>query len=264
MPYDFHSDKDRYFRMQFEHSRDFILPVVRKHLPPPGKARVLEIGSAEAGVLRAFTDLGIQCSGIELSASRVEHARRYFAEELEQGLIDFRVADIFDVDPASMGDGYDLIILKDVIEHIHDQNKALGHFRSFLRPGGMIFFTMPPWLMPFGGHQQLMESNVLRKLPWFHVLPMGMYKGIMRAFGENDAKLEQMAEIKDTGLSLQTFSKYIRKNNYTILDRSLWFINPNYKYKFGMKPRKLLFPITAIPWLRDIMTTSAYVLIKKS
>ena len=40
--------------MQYEHSRDFILPVVRDYLPEPDKARVLEIGSAEAGVLICF------------------------------------------------------------------------------------------------------------------------------------------------------------------------------------------------------------------
>jgi 2-polyprenyl-3-methyl-5-hydroxy-6-metoxy-1,4-benzoquinol methylase len=62
-------------------------------------------------------------------------------------------------------------LLKDVIEHIHDQPKLIAWMKSYLAPNGTIFFGFPPWQMPFGGHQQLCRNKVLAKLPYYHLLP---------------------------------------------------------------------------------------------
>ncbi len=79
---------------------------------------------------------------------------------------------------------FDLIILKDVIEHIHDQDAILSRLRNFLKPGGHIFFGFPPWQMPFGGHQQVLAHRLLSRTPYFHLLPVPLYRGILKAFGE--------------------------------------------------------------------------------
>ena len=47
--------------------------------------RILEIGSVEAGVLKAFTEQGHDCTGIELSKSRVEHAKFFMKKKLKDG-----------------------------------------------------------------------------------------------------------------------------------------------------------------------------------
>ena len=49
---------------------------------------------------------------------------------------------------------FDLILLKDVIEHIPDQERVIPYLKEFLKPGGRVFFGFPPWYMPHGGHQQ--------------------------------------------------------------------------------------------------------------
>lgn len=38
---------------------------------------------------------------------------------------------------------FDLIILKDVIEHIPNQEKFIPYIKQFLKPGGRIFFGFP-------------------------------------------------------------------------------------------------------------------------
>lgn len=260
MAYQFHSDKERYFGFQYEHSRDFIVPLVKKHLDFSQKPRILEVGSAEAGVLKAFTDEGLECVGVEISAHRVELARQFMKTEMEMGLVSFFTGDIYSFQPEDLGQ-FDLIIMKDVIEHIHDQHRLLGFLRSLLKERGMIFITMPPWAMPFGGHQQMSNSPVLRRLPWFHLLPAPVYKGVFKLFGEKKENIEGFLDMKETGLSIQRFQRLAKLNGFKILQRDLYLINPTYKYKFNAKPRKQNALVAGIPWVRDLFTTSAYYLI---
>lgn len=102
--------------------------------------RVLEIGCGEAGVLKAFTDLGFQCTGIELEESRLEFAREFMQAELAEGKVQFLNKDIYNVVPESdLGTRFDLIILKDVIEHIPDQARFMPQLHRFLKPGDGYF-----------------------------------------------------------------------------------------------------------------------------
>ena len=43
------------------------------------------------------------------------------AKEVEKGFVNFISEDIFDIDPNKLPHKFDLIILKDVIEHIHQE-----------------------------------------------------------------------------------------------------------------------------------------------
>lgn len=262
MAYKFHSDKERYFNFQYEHSRDFIIPFVKEHLDFEKSPKILEVGSAEAGVLKAFTDLGFQCTGIEISESRVEHANKFMKEEVDKGLINFIAEDIYKIDPEKLPFKYDLIILKDVIEHIHDQKKVIGFLKTFLNPHGFIFFTMPPWRMPFGGHQQ-MCSSFLKKIPYFHILPRSLYKIVMKIFKEPKPIIDGLLDIWDTQISIRKFEKISKETGFDISKRILYLFNPTYKYKFNLEPKEQNKIIGAIPWLRDFFTTSVYYLIQK-
>ena len=263
--FDFHKDKQRYFNMQYTNSKEYILPFIKKHISHDKKLDVLEIGCAEAGVLKAFTDKGHQCVGIELDPNRTEIAKAFMAEEMESGKIEFMSKNIYDIDvKKDLKTTFDLIILKDVIEHIHDQAKFMSFLHKFLKPDGKIFFGFPPWQMPFGGHQQVAKSKVLSSVPYYHMLPRSIYKWILKAFGESPQKVENMLEIKDTGISNERFEKILKKENYTTLKRQLYLINPIYKYKFGLSARKQLGIISAIPVLRNFLSTCAYYLIEEN
>ena len=159
------------------------------------------------------------------------------------------------------GGRFDIVILKDVIEHIHDQSRLLARLKDFLTPGGIIFFGFPPWQMPFGGHQQLCK-NSLSKVPYFHLLPKPLYKGILKLFKEPDHVVTDLLEIKDTGISIERFKKIVRENNYQVIGKIDYFINPIYEYKFNLKPRKQNTLISKIPYVRNFVTTCVYYIIK--
>ncbi len=263
MAFEFHSDTELYFRYQTENAERYVIPFIQEHFKLEPGFRVLEIGCAEGGVLKAFMDMGCHGTGVELVDFRLENAKGFLKEYVDRGVCELYSRNIYDEAFLNEFRGrFDLIVLKDVIEHIHDQQKLMGILRQYLTDRGRIYFGFPPWQMPFGGHQQIAKSK-LSKLPYFHLLPMGMYKGVLRAFGEDTKTVDDLAEIKETGISLERFESIVRKTGYVVEGKRLYFINPIYEYKFGLKPRKQSALVAAIPWVRNFLTTCGYYLIKK-
>jgi ubiquinone/menaquinone biosynthesis C-methylase UbiE len=129
--------------------------------------------------------------------------------------------------------------------------------KNFLKPGGIIFFGFPPWQMPYGGHQQMMQGW-LGKTPYWHLLPMPLFKSLMKA---NKKYSEELVEIKETGISIERFEKILKRTGYKILEHKHWLINPVYEYKFGWKPRVQFQLIKSIPFIRNFFTTAVYYII---
>ena len=131
----------------------------------------------------------------------------------------------------------------------------------FLKSNGIIFFAFPPWRMPFGGHQQIVENKFLSNLPFYHILPKSIYKAMLKMGNTDEEQIECLLEIKETGISISRFTKIIKNNHYKILAKTDWFINPTYKIKFNLTPRKLFF-FNKIPFIRDFFTTCYYCIIQ--
>jgi SAM-dependent methyltransferase len=261
--YEFHGDKRRYFDMTLAVTRKHIIPFIREQWSFPEQMEVLEIGCGEAGVLKAFTELGYSCTGIELEDARLDHARVFMAEELQAGKVQFLNKDIYDTDPErDLGRRFDLIILKDVIEHIPDQARFMPQLHRFLKPGGVVFFAFPPWQMPYGGHQQVLPGKLASKTPWYHLLPGFLYPGMLRLFGVNASGVNTMMEIKSTGISIERFLRICRNTGFAAVHRKHYLFNPIYEYKFGIKPRRQAGLISAIPVLRNFLTMGVYYLMK--
>lgn len=260
--FEFHGDKKVYFDYQYKTSKEYILPYVKEHLNSQEKLHVLEIGCGEAGVLKAFTDEDHQCVGIELGPARIEKAKKYLAKEISEGKISFIIKNIYDIDfESEIKEPFDLIILKDVIEHIHEQEKLIPWLKKFLKPEGKIFFGFPPWQMPFGGHQQICKNKLLSKMPWFHLLPAFLYRAVLKMFGEKESMIEALLEIKETGISIERFERIVKKN-YNVVEKTFFLVNPIYKYKFKLEPKIQMSWISKLPYLRNYLTSAAYYLIE--
>ncbi len=256
-------NKPKYFEIQYLNSKSSIVPFLEGIFDPKQGSKVLEIGSAEGGVLKAFTELGCICTGIELSPNRVALANQFMAKEIEKGLVNFRSDDIYDVDPNILPHKFDLIILKDVIEHIHNQEKFMNRVEEFLSPNGVIFFGFPSWRMPYGGHQQNCHSKVMAKLPYYHLLPTGLYRWLLKSFGESEQMIETLVEIKVTGISTKRFEAICKKNGFKTLKTIKYLVAPIYEYKFGYKTKVLPTWVGKIPFFNDFFTFQSYYIVKK-
>ncbi len=260
--FDYHKDKIRYFEMQYLTARDFIISFIETIRPLQPQDRILEIGCAEAGVLKAFVERGLISYGIDLSPSRIEAAKHFQQEAFGLGQLKFLSKNIYDIQVQYDLDGpFDVILLKDVIEHIPHQDLFIKILKGFLKPGGVIFFGFPPWQMPFGGHQQMASSKLLSKLPWFHLLPKSIYQSILKWGGQDDITLNEFMEIKETGISIERFEKIVLQSGFSILAKKLYFTNPIYKFKFNLEPKLVPVGLRNLPYIRNYFTTAAYFLI---
>lgn len=246
--------------MQFLNAKEYVIPFIETGMKIGPGTKVLEVGCGEAGVLKAFFERGCDCMGIELHGNRIDLAKEFMPIEIASGRMTLLVQNIYDVDFTSHKGTFDLIVLKDVIEHIPDQEKLMAHLKEFLNPKGLIYFGFPPWYMPFGGHQQVVPNKVLSKLPWYHLLPKSGWLGLLKLGGVKGEGLEEMAGIWDTGISTARFERIVKNNGMKIYKTRFWFINPIYSYKFGLKARTQSKLIIAIPFLRDFITTAAFYL----
>jgi SAM-dependent methyltransferase len=238
--FEFHADRKRYFDIQRENALKYVIPFIEEKVPVKPGQRVLEIGCGEAGVLLAFLEKGCVGVGVELDSPRLVHAAEWTKEYVDAGKVRYIDKDIYKVDvEKELGGKFDIIILKDVIEHIHDQAKLIAEMKRLLQPNGVIFFGFPPWQMPFGGHQQMCHGKWLSKLPWYHLLPRGLYRYILKRNGE---PVDALLEIRDTRISIEKFERIAKKTGYKISLKRHYLFNPIYEYKFGWKAREQ-FPI---------------------
>jgi 2-polyprenyl-3-methyl-5-hydroxy-6-metoxy-1,4-benzoquinol methylase len=247
------------YQQQVDNAANYVLPFIEKTCPIVKGLQVLELGCAEGGVMKPFADKGCICVGVDLNEFKLTLGAEYLKNEIASGAITLLKQNIFD---DSFLDKYkhtfDLIILKDVIEHLFDQEKFLQYFKLLLKPKGQVFFGFPPWQMPFGGHQQIVQNKLLSKLPYYHLLPAPIYKQLLNWAKEDQVAITELLEIKETGISIERFERLAKTTNYTIINKQWFLINPIYIYKFGLRPRNQNALLGGIPFVRNFFTTCAY------
>lgn len=247
-----HSDRGLYFREQTYTTEKYVIPFIEQQKKITSETSVLEIGCGEGGNLKPFVDMGCQVTGIDISEGKIRAAEMLFAEHPLRKNLTFILEDIYKVN--HLNQKFDLIILRDVIEHIPQQERFLPFIRQFLKPDGCVFVAFPPWYNPFGGHQQICKNKLISHTPYIHLLPNFLYKRLLTSAGENT---EELLEIKSTGINLERFFRIVKNGGYKIDNAVLYFINPNYEIKFGLNPRKLP-GIANIPYIRNFWTTCGY------
>jgi SAM-dependent methyltransferase len=254
-----HSNAQVRFEQQADNSEHYVLPFIEQTHPITADTTVMEVGCSEGGVLRPFLQRGCTCLGVDLSQDRIDNANRIQADFIALGKAKFVCQNIYDEDFVRIYEGrYDIIILKDVIEHVPEQQQFIPHLKRFLKPGGQIFFGFPPWYMPFGGHQQVCAGKLTSKLPYYHILPKPLYLGFLRMMGESDTTIQTLEEIWDTSITIGQFERFIRQAGLTVVNKQHYLINPIYKFKFGLRPRKQAAFVGYIPFLRNFITTCVY------
>lgn len=263
LAYAYHQQRERYFDHQYRVTREHVLPFVELSGPLPAGARVLEIGCGEAGVLKAFLERGASAVGVDRSGPRLARGRELLAEHVSAGRLELLHQDAQELGARREYQGsFDLIVLKDVIEHVEDRPGLFAVMSGLLRPGGRIFLAFPPWRMPFGGHQQICRSWVLSRVPYFHLLPSPVYRRLLGLFGEQPARIQSLMDTKRTGLHSADFERLVQQAGFMVASQRYYLLNPMYGYRFrGIGAREQLSWVSARSGLRDFVTTCAYYIV---
>ena len=85
---------------------------------------------------------------------------------------------------------------------------------------------------------------------------------MLQSFGETAGVVDELLSIKQTRCPIETFERHARNERFVTLDRLLWFINPHYRVKFGLRPRRLWSLPGRIPYVRNFYTTSCFYMLR--
>lgn len=254
-----HQNRSLYFKEQSVTTEKYVVPYIDAVVPITSDSEILEIGCGEGGNLVPFVER--KCKrivGIDLSEPKIKKGRDQFANMDGGAHVELIYKDIYDA--TDLGT-FDVIIMRDVIEHIHDQERFMKYVKRFLKPGGAFYLGFPPWYNPFGGHQQTCKNKYLSKLPYYHILPRSLYARILRWGKESEKKIENALEIYDTRITIERFERILKEENYTTLRRTFYLFNPNYEAKYGLKPRVVWPLFSGITFFRNFYTTAMYYVI---
>lgn len=249
-----------YFQELATTSKKYYIPYIEKYKAIESNMNILEIGCGDGGNLLPFSTLGCNVTGIDMAECRIKDAKDFFREANTQGR--FLASDIFKFN--NLNQKFDIIICHDVLEHIADKTALLIRLKDFLSESGIIFMSFPAWQMPFGGHQQICHNRLISHFPFIHLLPTSLYTGFLRCCNEKEETINELLDIKRTQCSIELFRKIALRQGYCIVNQELYFINPHYEVKFGLKPCKLPFIISAIPYIRNFFTTSCFYILADS
>lgn len=114
--------------------RRILKALIERKVRPPKGAKILEIGCGTGHNLGMLAGFG------HVEATELEpEARALSSKRLGRPVHDAALPDLSLFPPAH----FDLVALLDVLEHVDDDNAALGSIRERLKPGGKLLVTVP-------------------------------------------------------------------------------------------------------------------------
>ena len=253
---EWHPRTKRNFRMQYRLATHTLIPWLETLDALPENAAVCEIGCAEGGVLDAFVERGTTFAlGTDIMAPLLEQISGPIADTLGLDVTFAHHDVIYDDIPEVWRERFDVVLLRDVIEHLDDAGIALRNIARIMKPGGVILITFPPYLSAYGGHQQLLGTKA-GALPWVHLLPKGLfYKVIDKGDPMNQEELRRLHRIRCSADGIRTDAK---SAGLQLVDERYFGLRPVFRWKYdrnipslevtglkGLKPVRALAMETA-------------------
>jgi SAM-dependent methyltransferase len=119
-----------------------ILKKEGKKLDTAGRWTVLDAGSGfgqyDRFLLKKFKN--VEILSVDVKDDYLEDCRNYFQQDVRDGRIEFRKADLLNLNLAGE---FDFIICIDVLEHIEEDEKVIQKLADSLRSGGRLLMHSP-------------------------------------------------------------------------------------------------------------------------
>ncbi len=240
---------------EFGLGRDGLLPLLeRRGFPLAGKS-VLDVGCGYGGVLSAIAASHPlrRALGVDLDDSMVREGKAK-----SPGVV-LETRDFFGLGEET----FDLILMRDVLEHMPDTAGALRKAAELLAPGGRIFASFAPFRSPFGGHQHN-GAGPFARAPWIHLFPEAWFRRLLRlegnAYKEAAALEDDMESVLRTRLTLAGFRRMVPAAGLGITYLAGYLSRPDYRLKFGLPAVR--FP--AAPVLGEFLCTGVEALLARA
>ncbi|MDD3125221.1 MAG: class I SAM-dependent methyltransferase [Candidatus Kapabacteria bacterium] len=253
-------DNDKYYwGYQYNLATSYIIPFLEGNGTFKPGMSVCEVGCAEGGVLTAFIEHGAtDALGTDISHARLASGNRINAElGIQVKLLRHDI--LGDLVPNNLIGKFDLILLRDVIEHLPTPYSVLKTIYNMLKPGGRLYVTFPPYYSPYGGHQHTLDTTV-GKIPFLHYLPKPILQKVI-SHGR-PADIEEVLRLKGLHLTSHNFLLSVKTSNFKIVKEKYYFIRPVFKMKFGMPPISST-ALRHLPFVKEVFSMEAGYILEK-
>jgi len=261
-----------YAQYEYELTKRIIIPLLKSWGVSFAQKRLLDVGCGLGGSTVAFWESGSKSAGVDIEAEYIKGAK-IFAER-KKAKVSFVLSDISFEKGIKNLQGQQIIILRDVIEHIPPERRSrlMLNIGKILGKGGFCFVSFPPYHSPFGGHQHCFKS-INRFLPYIHLLPsslelslISLDKNVKKRMLPEDQKIfwQWRAMARRGKMTITSFEKLVSLSCFNIIRQKLYLIRPVFSYRYGLIPVRNVL-LGKVPGLRELTTTGAlYLLQKKS
>jgi SAM-dependent methyltransferase len=243
---------------QYKLSSQVLVPYLTKLKAFQENISVVEIGCGEGGVLTAFVEAGAsKALGTDIDEGRLNIGRE-IAELTNQG-IEYLYHNITQDEPIqTWKNKADLVLLRDVIEHLDNTALSLKNIKNFLKPGGCLFVTFPPYYTPFGGHQHILKTG-WGKIPYIHFLPNFIFHKLLSSGHPYD--IAEIKRLQNIRLTPKKFVRAVQEAGFSIVHKDFYLLRPVFKMKFGLPTIKLT-PLSFIPFVKSFFSLEAAYILK--
>jgi len=140
-------------------------------------SRILDFGSGTGELVSTLSNKGFDVDGIEYSKNAIIEANHKYGIKLKSS--------IDDLDRS--GEGYDVILVVEVIEHLCDPVKLMSSLITHLKPGGIIYLTTPNL---FGLKARIHKSNWIEAVKPFHLIlfNFNVLSSVLKKSGYGDVR----------------------------------------------------------------------------
>ena len=143
-----HADRQLYFNEQSITTQKYVIPFIEKHKPITADSHILEIGCGEGGNIKPFLDLGCQVTGIDINGGQIAIAKEIYSVHPNNRNLTLICEDIYKV--TELHNKFDIIIIRDVIEHIPKPRIILAFYKEVLKSSRYYFRSLSTLANPFG------------------------------------------------------------------------------------------------------------------
>jgi len=254
---------EQYRRYQATLTSQYLIPTLRGWSFDPAGKRILEIGCGDGGCGAELQRAGARVTALDIDARLVQISNDLNRRE-GVGVQAF-VGDINDAHCPGLERGpFDLVLLRDVVEHLENLEQVLRIVVAHLSPGGFVFVDFPPYYSPFGAHQQILPRRKLgpvpyNKLPWIQLLPDALFLRLVAGDGPANREVRRLRGIR---LTLGKFERAVRRIPLRIRRRELHLLRPSFKLRYGLPVLGASF-VGQVPGLNELLVTGAYFLLER-
>ena len=263
MPLAYHADAGQKYDQQVENARAYILPFIEAAVPRRRASACSKSGAARRASSTPSSSAAVRARAWTSPRARIAHARETLAAPIAEGRLTLIDGDVHDpAVSAQLDGGFDIVLMKDTIEHIYGHYEIMARVprlprarRRALRRVSAVADAVrraPADDGLGGGQATVLPPPAAPGLPG---APQALRRE--RAPGRG-ADGDRRHAALDCGLRGRGRGGRVTRSS----GGELYLVNPIYRYKFGLTPRRQLPGLRSLPWLRDFVTTTCYYLVR--